>query len=401
MALSVGMAVLVTLGGARPAEAQETRAGAIEERIAEKAQQLEPYRPGTLERAMLFIEENTLIPRLTGTPEGWYPRLGGLTTGSGFAVGPGYRRYFGRDGVFDVSAAVSLRAYRAAEADVRFPSFAGERLAPEMGVRYLHYPQERFFGLGPSSRPSDRVSYSFEDVTMMGGLVLWPTSPLRGGVRIGHTAPLVAEGAGHFPSIEAVFSPLTTPGLADQPEYLYAEGYVELDYRDFPGNPRRGGYHRLTASTYRDRDVGRYSFRRLDAEAMQLFPFFDQRRVIAVRALAAMTDADAGHDVPFFLMPYVGGPETLRGFRERRFTDRNLLLLNAEYRYEIFAALDMALFVDAGTVAPRIDDVSLGRLKTDYGVGFRFSTRANLFLRFDIGLGGEGTTYFLKFGPAF
>jgi outer membrane protein assembly factor BamA len=134
---------------------------------------------------------------------------------------------------------------------------------------------------------------------------------------------------------------------------------------------------------------------------MQLFPFFDKRRVIAVRALAVMTDADAGSDVPFFAMPFVGGPETLRGFRERRFTDRNLLLFNAEYRYEIFAALDMALFVDAGTVSPRLEDLRLGDLTTDYGIGFRFGTRANLILRFDIGLGGEGTRYFVKFGPAF
>jgi outer membrane protein assembly factor BamA len=115
----------------------------------------------------------------------------------------------------------------------------------------------------------------------------------------------------------------------------------------------------------------------------------------------ALTDADEGNAVPFYLMPFVGGPETLRGFRERRFTDRNLLLFNAEYRYEIFAALDMALFFDAGMVAPRIEDLKVSRFETDYGIGFRFGTRENLILRFDIGLGGEATRYFLKFGPAF
>ena len=120
-----------------------------------------------------------------------------------------------------------------------------------------------------------------------------------------------------------------------------------------------------------------------------------------MRAVGAFTDPDAGNEVPFYLMPFVGGPETLRGFRERRFTDRNLLLLQAEYRYEIFAALDMALFVDAGTVAARASDLEFGELKTDYGVGFRFGTRENLILRFDIGRGSEGTRYFVKFGPAF
>jgi len=235
----------------------------------------------------------------------------------------------------------------------------------------------------------------------VGGLRLWPKSPLRGGVRVGYTTTSVGSGTGRFPSIETRFSTDDIPGLAEQPDLLHTEGYVELDYRDYPGNPRSGGYHRVRFSRYEDQDSRRYDFNRIDAEAMQLVPFLDKRRVLAFRALAAITDAADGSDVPFYVMPFLGGPETLRGFRERRFTDRNVVLLNAEYRYEIFAALDMALFVDAGTVAPRLEDLTLRGVKTDYGIGFRLGTRANVMMRFDIGLGGEGPRYFLKFGPAF
>lgn len=392
---------LAMMAVASAVAAQETREAAIAQEIRAKSTQLEPYQPGRLEKTMIFIEENSLLQRLTGRPDGWYPRLGGLTTGSGFAIGPGYRKYFGRDGAFNISAAGSIKAYRAAEADVRFPTFAGDTVSIDLGVNYRHYPQERFFGIGPDTVSTDRVSYLFEDVTVAGGVTLFPRAPVRAGLRVAHSAPTVGSGSGRHPSIETVFSPETTPGLDEQPDFLIGEGFVEVDYRDFPGNPRSGGHHRLAFSTYRDRDGERYSFRRLDAQVMQLFPFLDKRRVIALRALAALTDADDGDDVPFYLMPFVGGPETLRGFRERRFTDRNLLLFNAEYRYEILAALDMALFVDAGTVAARAEDLSLGELETDYGIGFRFGTRANMIMRFDIGLGGEGTRYFLKFGPAF
>lgn len=400
-AVSLSLTVLVAFCWTLPLEAQATRAEVIEEEIAGKAKALEPYERGKLEKALLFIEENNLLRRLSSKANGWYPRLGGLTTGSGFAIGPGYRKYFRRDGLFDISGAASLKSYRAIEAEVRSPSFAGDRLAAEMRVAHRYYPQERFFGLGPASQTTDRVSYLFEDVTTLGGLMLWPKSPLRGGIRVGYTTTNVGSGSGRFPSIETVFDAVDAPGLSAQPDYLYGEGYVELDYRDFPGNARSGGHHRLSLSTFHDQSSDIYNFRRVDAEAMQLFPFLDKRRVLALRAVVALTDADAGNDVPFYLMPFVGGPETLRGFRERRFTDRNLLLFNAEYRYEIFAALDMALFVDAGMVAPRARDLSLGDLETDYGIGFRFGTRENIILRFDIGLGGEGTRYFLKFGPAF
>ena len=48
-----------------------------------------------------------------------------------------------------------------------------------------------------------------------------------------------------------------------------------------------------------------------------------------------------------------------------------------------------------------IDDVKLNKLKTSYGIGFRFNTSKSVFLRFDIGFGHEGPRRFLKFGHVF
>jgi hypothetical protein len=76
--------------------------------------------------------------------------------------------------------------------------------------------------------------------------------------------------------------------------------------------------------------------------------------------------------------------------------------MNAEYRWEAFAGLDMALFFDAGEVRPDWEQIDLQELKTSYGVGFRFNTFRSVFMRLDIGAGGgEGTQIFFKFGPAF
>jgi outer membrane protein assembly factor BamA len=386
-----------------PARAQDSRAGEIEDQIAEKAKQLQPYQPGKLEKLMLAIEENRILGRLSPEVDGWYPKLGGMTTGSGFAAGPGYRRHFGRDGVFDVSMAVSIKNYRLAEAKLQSPAFAGRLLAVETHLRYRHYPQERFFGLGLDSQPDQRVSYLFEDVTGYGGLLIGPHSPFRAGIRAGYTNIENAEGSGRrFPSVETLFNASTAPALFEQPDYRFGEAYAEINYLDFPGNPRSGGRYRASLTSYDDRNLDRFSFRRVDVEALQLIPFFDKRRVIALRALGAFAKPRDGHQVPFYLMPFIGGPETLRGFRERRFTDENALLFNIEYRYEIFAALDMAVFYDAGTVAREREGLSLGDMKTNYGLGFRFGTRASTIMRFDIGLGsGEGVRYFLKFGPVF
>src|SRR6185295_6710248 len=65
-----------------------TRAEVDRQRRQEKERNARPYEPGGFERAMHFVEGRALF--LTGR-DGLYPRLGSLTTGSGFAYGAGYR----------------------------------------------------------------------------------------------------------------------------------------------------------------------------------------------------------------------------------------------------------------------------------------------------------------------
>jgi outer membrane protein assembly factor BamA len=101
------------------------------------------------------------------------------------------------------------------------------------------------------------------------------------------------------------------------------------------------------------------------------------------------------------MQPTVGGSEDLRGFDEFRFRDRNMVVLNAEYRWEAFSGLDLAAFVDAGQVAPRVSDFHLGNFEKSYGVGFRFNTEKSVFLRVDLGFSREGQRLLIKFGHVF
>jgi outer membrane protein assembly factor BamA len=136
-------------------------------------------------------------------------------------------------------------------------------------------------------------------------------------------------------------------------------------------------------------------------EIQQYIPFFNQRRVIAMRGRLQTTDVNAAQQVPFFLLPTLGGSDDLRGFPEFRFKDRQSLILNLEYRWEAFSGLDMALFGDAGNVFERVGDIRLDKLETSYGVGFRFNTSKSVFLRLDIGFGPEGPRTFMKFNHVF
>ena len=89
----------------------------------------------------------------------------------------------------------------------------------------------------------------------------------------------------------------------------------------------------------------------------QFVPILRENWVIALRALASTTSTAPGQDVPFYLLPDLGGSHTLRGYPAWRFRDRNRLLLTGEYRWTAGPFVDMALFLDAGKVAPRLADL--------------------------------------------
>jgi outer membrane protein assembly factor BamA len=101
------------------------------------------------------------------------------------------------------------------------------------------------------------------------------------------------------------------------------------------------------------------------------------------------------------MQPTLGGQDDLRGFRPFRFRDKNLLLLNTEYRWEVFSGLDMAVFGDAGKVFARKSQLNLKDLETSAGFGFRFNARNNVFLRLDVGFSHEGFQVAMKFNNLF
>jgi hemolysin activation/secretion protein len=105
--------------------------------------------------------------------------------------------------------------------------------------------------------------------------------------------------------------------------------------------------------------------------------------------------------VPFYLQPILGGSDDLRGFRAFRFSGNNSLVLNAEYRWESFSGLDLALFVDGGKVFPTPGHLNFSNLEASGGFGLRFNARNQTFLRIDVGFSREGFQAWFKFNDVF
>jgi hypothetical protein len=397
---------LVSIGGLPLLFAQEppeTREEEWRRRREEKSKTLKPDERSSIERAALYIQRERILQKFAEGWKGFHPKLGGLSTGSGFAGGVRYAPRLA-DGQlsFQTSGAISTRVYQYYDLSFGAPQLLRGKLSANFFARYRSYPQEDFFGLGPDSRREDRTNFAQED-SLFDFTVGWNwTRWLTTGAQAGYLKTNIGRGTdSRFPSTEDLFSPSQFPELLRQPNFYHLDGFLKFDYRDEPLNAHSGGLYQLNYAYYDDQSLGRHSFRRLDAEIQQYFPFLKKKRVIAFRAATSLVDTSAGQSVPFYLMQELGGADSLRGFREFRFRDRNYLLMNLEYRWEAFSGLDLAIFGDVGKVANRRRDINLKDLESDVGFGFRFNTIKSVFLRVDVGFSHEGTRFFFKFGPAF
>lgn len=399
------LVLVATLTTASASSAQDpaTRAEALQREREEKAKNLTPPTPNRLERTLMDLESGRLFERLLNPAEGLYPKIGNITTGSGFSIGPGYRHagMFGGHADFSTFVAASFSKYWMIDARLQFPRLATDRAAVEVHAQRYDFPKEDFFGLGPDSLRTNEVIYGLGNTVLGGSATLRPTAWLNLSAGLDHLQPTI-DATTEPGSLLSVFDPSQAPGVLEQPDYLRYSAGADVNMRVPRGNPRRGGRYAFTYQRYDDTDSGVFSFNRVDIDLQQYVPILRDRRVLALRARAAMTDADTGGVVPFYYQPTLGGPDDLRGFRHFRFRDRNSLLLQAEYRWEIFTAVDGAIFYDAGKVAARREDLDLRNLESDYGIGFRFGTINGVFLRIEGAFGSSaGAHFIMRFGHVF
>jgi hypothetical protein len=352
--------------------------------------------PPVIQKIRNYIQKNPIVQKLQG--DGVYPRIGGLSPGSGLAGGAGYRRHLNRAYV-DVSGAVSTKAYRGVDATVGWVDTKYVDVSTKLTFR--NDTQDDFYGLGIDTTDATRVDFGIRSTDVSARAAAHVTPWLRLGADVGYYVPAVRHGRDdHLRTIEAVFTDATAPGLARQPHFVHDSVFAEVDSRDAHGFPRRGGFYRAAYALWNDRTFDEYDFRRVDLVGSQ-FISLTPKSVVALRLGLIYANNAPGDHVPFYLMPYVGGGDSVRAFREFRFRDENAGVFNIELRRKVHPMAHVAAFVDFGTVAHDWQDINPTHVKRAYGVGLRGGSDDRLYLRFDVAYGDDGTRVFLKFTPAF
>jgi outer membrane protein insertion porin family len=130
----------------------------------------------------------------------------------------------------------------------------------------------------------------------------------------------------------------------------------------------------------------------------------DKRTTIAARILLGVSSGD----IPFFEQYFVGGADTLRGYREDRFWGDRMAVASIEYRKPFGQSLTGVLFADYGDAWAGRSNILLPGLAQHSGflpsfgtgVGLRVNTAIGS-LRLDYGIGREGARTHFSIGHTF
>jgi len=255
--------------------------------------------------------------------------------------------------------------------------------------------QVSYYGIGPNTSVANRAFFGLrETVTGVNADRLLKYGFHLLGEMNGRWPGIGGDHGQSSPSIEQIYSEATAPGLTRQPGFLqFGE---ELQYAKHLGSLGEKANFGVDA----DLDYGvkfqqfvapadsEFSFRRLVIDVtndLHLLKRFtpkngsgtsEQFGTLELRGWLAQSIVPAGHSVPFYFQPTLGGGDidkerTLASFADYRFRASNALLLRAQYEQPLpkFSFLGLVFRADTGKVADTRGDIDLSHLRHSFGTG--------------------------------
>ena len=265
-------------------------------------------------------------------------------------------------------------------------------LALDLTIDYDKYIRNNFFGVGPSSKFSDRESYTREPLEISLALSR------------GLSAHVIAQAGTRYKTIRnfnfAEPSRLAVlPGALNSGRVSYASLFLNVRYdtRNSFINPSRGTVIQGEAEVAPAWAPGNVAFSRFAIGHQFYSELFYPKTIFAWRF---WFQSLAGKDLPVQVLLPLGGNATLRGSPQDRFLDKTAALANAEIRFPIFGRFGGVAGFDLGKVwhSPADIDFRAWAVNPVFGLRFLMNT---FVVRLDIGLGRETTGLYFNFGHIF
>lgn len=255
-------------------------------------------------------------------------------------------------------------------------------------VNLRHYP-DHYYGIG-NTPPVDDMLYTAQTFSVnVQPFYLFTENVMLGmclGVR-GERLILADSVAAMRPYVQQQY------GLAGwDPFFMFGMGVqFAYDSRDNGFYPQKfSNFLKFSAITYQQALGSSFSVTSFALDFRQYIPTW----LGQVFAWQVYADVNLGKEIPFQMLPTIGGSDKLRGFRERKYTDNSMFLVQAEYRIPIWWRLKAAVFCSVGDVFD-VYNPTIHRVKIGYGAGLRFRLNdARVHLRVDVAGNNEGEVKF-------
>ncbi|MFK8044821.1 MAG: BamA/TamA family outer membrane protein [Crocinitomicaceae bacterium] len=173
---------------------------------------------------------------------------------------------------------------------------------------------------------------------------------------------------------------------------------TSFDSRDDIFYPRKGVLVNLNTEHSGALTGSSYNYSTISIDATWYQTIFENQVIVSNLFLG-----NSAGNLPYFNYFYLSSGKRGRGFNDRRFIDKNMALLQVEYRFPIYKRFRGVAFASSGTVSPSTSELFKQPQKIGYGAGLRFqlSKKQLNHLRLDVARSQEGFQFYITIGEAF
>ena len=323
-----------------------------------------------------------ILPNVYYTPE--TSVAGGVAGGYFFRMAPGSRPS-------SVQGAVTVTARRQLLLSLRPEVFTARDRWHAAGEVFVQDYPDVFYGIGEGTPDALEEEFTARRINVLAMVERTMWRHLRLGLRYRFRVEQIADVAE-----DGLLATAEIPGRDES--WLSGAGVTAVwDARDNLFYPRGGSYVEAYAIGHAAALGSTFGFGRFVIDARRYVPLVGRHLL----ALQGYGEAVAG-TAPFTALPILGGTELMRGYREGRFRDDVLALVQSEYRFPIWWRIRGALFASVGDVASRVDAFQTSEVEVAAGAGLRIRiSPEDLNIRIDYAIGREGGALYFTLQEAF
>jgi outer membrane protein assembly factor BamA len=264
------------------------------------------------------------------------------------------------------------------------------------GLDYKRIPFD-FFGIGNNNSKNPIDNYT---PLWRGGDVLMTRSILKTDTGLGLSAGLGADirtnkilTSNQGGIIQTGSVPGSKGGVTSGLGWI-----VTYDTRDNAFSAQSGYYLDLRTFYYGKAIGSDFNFNRTTIDIRKFIPALPNQ-TFAVQGLLTVATGNE----PFYMMSELGGEVNMRGYFEGRFRDRDMAVLQAEYRVPVIWRFGVVGFADIGEVSSTVHDFVISGLKYTFGAGIRLfvSQSERVVARLDYGIGKDSQELYFSVLEAF